>query len=39
MAIVGSCGMIFYEKTIVGSTERCGTYIGIYLAIDIGLDL
>ena len=31
--------MIFYEKTIGGSTERCRTYFGIYLAIDIGLDL
>ena len=39
VVIVGSCGMIFYEKTIGGSTERCGTYFGIYLAIDIGLDL
>ena len=39
MTIVGSCSMIFYEKTIGGSSERCGTYFVIYLAIDIGLDL
>ena len=31
--------MIFYEKTIDGSTEKCGTYFGIYPAIHIGLDL